>query len=197
MLSLPGAAAATGVVRPEACPSQPWPGWPTTSSWWAMTTRRQVGVAARRAPRCLASSPLPSLLPGPGPPPASGREPREEETPHAPRRWRGRPRPAGLCGPTGRGRGRRPFAGRSGPGERRGRTPGRASAGGKAAAALPTWPSPALRRASRPRPAGGCGGSFGKARNVRGGPAEPRAPSRRAGGAGLPGSLRGCGSNCC
>lgn len=82
MLSLSGvtAAAAAGVVRPEAGFSQPWPGWPTISSWWAMTTRRQVGVAARRAaPRCLASSPLPSFLSGPGPlPPPVG--PQEEET---------------------------------------------------------------------------------------------------------------------
>jgi len=82
MLSFLGVAAAVAarVARPEAGFPQPWPGWQTISLWWAMTTRRQVGVAARRAaPRCLASSPLPSFLPGPGPlPPPVG--PQEEET---------------------------------------------------------------------------------------------------------------------
>lgn len=74
MLSLLGAAAVAGVVRPEAGSFQPWLGWPTISSWWAMTTRRQVGVAARRAaPRCLASSPQPIVPARPRPPPASGR----------------------------------------------------------------------------------------------------------------------------
>lgn len=115
MLSLPGAAAAAaaGVVRPEAGSSQPWPGWPTISSWWAMTTRRQVGVAARRAaPPCLASSPLPSFLPGPGPlPPPVG--PQEE--------GRRLSRTRGACPAVGR---------RAAEGSRAGLTPAKGRSGG-------------------------------------------------------------------
>lgn len=156
MLSLPGAAAtaAAGVVRPEAGCSQPWPGWPTISSWWAMTTRRQVGVAARRAaPRCLASSPLPSFLPGPGPlPPPVG--PQEEETAARTGRVSGRGEEGGcgqrggltptkgLSGRRGEGRVNPPFMRRSGPaGKRRGssaaRLPGPGTPGGGAASPPP------------------------------------------------------------
>lgn len=153
MLSLPGSAAAAGVVRPEARPSQPWPGWPTTSSWWAMTTRRQVGVAARgAAPRRLASSPLPSLLPGPGPlPPPVG--PREEETPRSPRRRRGRPRPAGALRAEGAREGSAPLRGAERPGRAEGPFPGPGFCrreGGRGAAHL-AEPRAGARLAASPR----------------------------------------------
>lgn len=77
----PPPAAAARVARPGPGRPQPWPGWPTTSSWWAMTTRRQVGVAAAGPLRRPGLFPPPLVLPGPGPgprPPPAG--PREEET---------------------------------------------------------------------------------------------------------------------